>query len=101
MNIGARIKKLRNKAGMTQDQLAGRLGISGQAISKWETGVTMPDISLLPELAGELGVSIDELFDLTVEQKMHRIEMRIEREDIFSPELFSEYDEYLKGQLEN
>lgn len=101
MNIGAKIKQLRSKAGLTQEQLAERLGISGQAVSKWETSVTMPDICLLPALAGELGVSIDELFDLTVEQKMHRIEKKIDCEGEISQKLFLEYEEFLKGQLDD
>ena len=101
MNIGSKIKRLRSKAGLTQDQLASRLGISGQSVSKWETSVTMPDICLLPSLAGELGVSIDELFDLTVEQKMHRIEKKIDCEGEISPMLFSEYEEFLKNQLDD
>lgn len=40
MDVGNKIKQLRFKAGMTQEQLAGRLGISAQSVSKWETGVS-------------------------------------------------------------
>ena len=76
MEIGTKIKQLRFKAGLTQDQLATKLGISAQSVSKWETLITMPDISLLPMIAGELGVSIDELFDLTAEQKKEVDEIR-------------------------
>lgn len=101
MNIGARIKQLRCKVGLTQDQLAERLGISGQAVSKWETAITMPDISLLPMLAEEFGVSIDELFDLTVEQKMNRIEKCMDCEGEMSFTLFSEYEEFLKNHLDD
>ena len=75
------------------------LGISAQSVSKWETGVTMPDITMLPLLAGELGVSIDELFDLTVPQKLHRIEQRILAEEELPPDIFREYEEFLKAQL--
>lgn len=100
MEIGAKIKQLRIKAGLTQEQLAGKLGISAQSVSKWETAVTMPDIALLPLLAGELGVSIDELFDLTVEQKLHRIERGLDVQSEFSPEVFKEYEEFLLHQLD-
>ena len=100
MNIGSKIKRLRSKAGLTQDQLASRLGISGQSVSKWETSVTMPDICLLPSLAGELGVSIDELFDLTVEQKLHRIARGIDVLTEFSPETFAQHEEFLLQQLD-
>lgn len=99
MEIGAKIKQLRFKAGLTQEQLASRLGISAQSISKWETFVTMPDISLLPLLSEEFGVTIDELFDLTAEQKLSRIEKRIELEEEFSPQVFEEYETFLQEQL--
>lgn len=100
MDICNKIKQLRLHAGLTQDQLAGKLGISPQAVSKWENGIALPDITLLPALAGELGVSIDELFDLTVEQKLHRIERRMDIEEEFSPAAFSEYEIFLKNQLD-
>ena len=100
MEIGAKIKQLRNKAGMTQEQLATALGISAQSVSKWENAVTMPDVALLPLLAGELGVSIDELFDLTVEQKLHRIERGIDVLVEFPPETFKEHELFLLHQLD-
>ena len=56
MDIGNKIKQLRYKAGLTQEQLASKLGISSQSVSKWETSVSMPDITLLPLLAEEFGV---------------------------------------------
>ncbi len=99
MEIGNKIKQLRYKSGLTQEQLALRLGISAQSVSKWETAVSMPDITLLPLLAGEFGVSIDELFDLTAEQKLHRIEKRIEAEEELAPDIFREYEEILKNEL--
>ena len=95
MEIGNKIKQLRFKAGYTQEQLAAKLGISAQSVSKWENAVTMPDISILPILSEELGVTIDELFDLTVDQKLRRIEKRIDLEEEFSSDIFSEYEEYL------
>ena len=78
MDIGNKIKLLRQKIGATQEQLGEKIGVSAQSISKWETGVTMPDITLLPILSSELGVTIDELFDLTTEQKLQRIENRLD-----------------------
>lgn len=100
MEIGNKIKQLRFKSGLTQEQLATTLGISAQSVSKWETGVTMPDITLLPALAGELGVSIDELFDLTTDQKLHRIETRLDIEEEFSSDIFREYETFLENQLD-
>ena len=99
MDIGNKIKQLRHKSGLTQEQLASRLGVSAQSVSKWETDVTMPDITLLPIIAGEFGVSIDELFDLTVEQKLYRIEKRMDTEYELSEDVFKEYEEFLLIQL--
>lgn len=67
--IGKNICSLRKGMGMTQDELAGRLNISYQAISKWENGSTMPDISLLPELAFVFGTSIDSILGYAAEKK--------------------------------
>jgi len=60
--LGENIKQLRGELALTQEQLAGRLGCTAQAISKWENGTTAPDIVMLPLLAQALGVSIDTLF---------------------------------------
>jgi len=100
MDIGYKIKQLRYRASLTQEQLAERLGLSAQAISKWENSVTMPDISLLPALAKTFGVSIDELFDLTTEQKYRRIENRMDFQDELEPDLFREYEDFLKEQIQ-
>jgi len=62
MNIGDNIRLLRLGSGFSQEELGVRLGVSRQAVSKWEIGMTAPDISLLPQLAEALGVSIDALF---------------------------------------
>ena len=56
-DIGERIKTLRRERGMTQERLAARLGVSGQAVSKWENRLTAPDISLLSVIAGNLVAS--------------------------------------------
>ena len=58
MKIGDNIKYLRTAAGLTQEQLANSLGVSFQAISKWETNSNMPDIQLLPQIAQLFGISI-------------------------------------------
>ena len=100
MDIGNKIKLLRQKIGATQEQLGEKIGVSAQSISKWETGVTMPDITLLPILSSELGVTIDELFDLTTDQKLQRIENRLDIEENLSDDVFLEYENILKIQLE-
>ena len=59
--IGKFIKKIRIKNNLTQKDLAEKYGVTYQAVSKWENDQTCPDISLLPELARILGVTVDEL----------------------------------------
>lgn len=59
--IGARISRLRKEKDITQMELSEKLGISYQAVSNWERGISMPDISKLPELARVFSVSIDEI----------------------------------------
>lgn len=62
MSMNQKILELRRKAGLTQEQLAQKLNISFQAVSKWENAQACPDIGLLPQIADLFGVSIDELF---------------------------------------
>ena len=62
MHIGANIRALRLQRELTQEQVAARLGVTYQAVSKWENNTNTPDISLLPEIAELFGVSIDALF---------------------------------------
>lgn len=61
MTLGKRIAALRKEKELKQDDLAGMLDVSPQAVSKWENDQTCPDISLLPKLAQILGVTVDEL----------------------------------------
>lgn len=59
--LGSRIAELRRKKNMTQEELAAELGVTAQAVSKWENDLSCPDITLLPQLARLFGVTIDEL----------------------------------------
>ena len=63
MTIGKRIAHLRKEKGLTQEELAQHMGISPQAVSKWENDQTCPDISALPKLARLFGVTVDELLE--------------------------------------
>ena len=67
--IGANIARLRKEKNMTQDQLANLMGISFQAVSKWENGLSSPDVSSFPMLADVFGVTIDELFGREAAQR--------------------------------
>lgn len=74
MNIGNQIKSLRARRGITQETLAQHLGVTAQAVSKWECCASTPDISLLPDISAYFGVSIDELFALSDDMRMDRIQ---------------------------
>jgi len=63
-SMGSVIRRLRMEREWTQEELAARLNVSGQAVSKWETGQSLPDISQVPQLARTLGVTTDELFGM-------------------------------------
>lgn len=62
IQLGIRIKELRLKEGRTQEALALALGITAQAVSRWEKAICYPDMEMIPSLANYFGVSIDELF---------------------------------------
>mgnify|MGYP000241457149 FL=1 len=61
MHIGERIQKLRKDAGLSQEQLGERLGVSRQAVSKWETGESLPELDKIVQMAEIFGVTTDEL----------------------------------------
>ncbi len=63
LKIGNFIKELRKEKGVTQEELAEAMNTSRRTISRWETGVNMPDLDLIPEIAEYFGITINELFD--------------------------------------
>ena len=67
--LGINIKALRKRKHLTQEQFAERIGVSSQAVSKWETGVCYPDISLLPIIAQFFDITIDELLGFSIDTK--------------------------------
>lgn len=62
LDLGTKIRQLRRRDGRTQENLAEALGVTSQAVSRWESGGSYPDMILLPSIANYFGVSIDELF---------------------------------------
>jgi len=96
ISIGAKIKSLRLGASMTQEQLANRLGVSPQAVSKWESGTNMPDIQMLPDLSVIFGVTIDSLFDMTDDSKLERIDNMIYSTRFLEKDDFCNAEDYLK-----
>ena len=64
--LAQRIADARHEMGLTQTELASKLGISAQAVSKWERGVSCPDISILDELAEAVGLSLTDLLGVDI-----------------------------------
>ena len=62
MTFSEIIAAYRKDLGLTQEGLAGQLGVTNQAVSKWESGQSCPDIALLPKIADLFGITLDELF---------------------------------------
>ena len=100
MEIGSKIKILRTRKGITQETLAGELGVSSQAVSKWETHQTTPDIQLLPELAVYFGVTIDELFSLEDDKEYDRIQNMLWDERDIRPEEADRAERWLTGKIQ-
>ena len=71
MSIGKNIARFRKAKGWTQAELGEKIGVSNQAVSKWESGTSMPDVMLLPVLADAFECYIDELFSREVKTEIH------------------------------
>ena len=74
IKLGEKIKCLRKQKHLSQEVLANYLGISFQAVSKWESGVTMPDVTMIPAIASFFGVSTDELFDFNLYETERQVD---------------------------
>ncbi len=74
INIGKKIRELRKKKGITQETFASVLSVSPQAVSKWESGLTYPDMEMIPVIAGYFEVSLDILFDYDVREMKAKIQ---------------------------
>lgn len=73
--MGKRIAENRKRLGLTQDQLAEQLGVTAQAVSKWENDQSCPDIAMLPKLAEFFGISTDELLGRETHKVVHDAEV--------------------------
>ena len=93
IKVGAFLKDLRREKGITQEQLAEELGVSGRTISRWENGNNMPDISLLVEIAEYFDVNIPEI--IKGERKSE--DMKEEAKEV--AETMSDYAKTEKEQL--
>ena len=69
IGLGKKIAEARRKSGITQSALAVRVGVTAQAVSKWEQGRSCPDIAILDEIADALGISLFELLGMEKDAK--------------------------------
>ncbi len=90
MSFGKTIKKLRLEHEMTQEQLAEILSISPQAVSRWETDMAMPDISLIAPLCNLFNITSDELLEIDLVQKQKNIDAICKEADKYSQRGYSE-----------
>ena len=74
IKLGEKIKSLRKQKNISQEVFANYLGVSFQAVSKWENGNTMPDVTMIPAIASFFGVSTDELFDFNLFEVEKQVE---------------------------
>lgn len=102
MEIGNQIKALRLRRGVTQETLANHLGVTAQAVSKWERNAATPDIGMLPDLSAYFGVTIDELFALSDDTRMERIRNMLWDDRYYDPAEVDSTREFLlrKGRRE-
>ncbi len=98
LEIGEVIKKLRREKCMTQEKLAEIMGVSIPAVSKWESGTTYPDITILPNLARLFDVSIDKLMNFNADLNEEDLTKLIEKLEGFIRE--GNIDEYIKSSEE-
>ena len=100
LNMSETIRARRRQLGMTQEQLAQRIGVSAAAVSKWEMGTSYPDFTLLPALAAYFEVSMDTLFDYDVHEVKTKIEEILQEARLYFFEDTARYIETVKEALQ-
>lgn len=100
INIGNKIRELRKKKGITQEGLASVLSVSPQAVSKWESGLTYPDMEMIPVIAGYFEVSMDILFDYDVREMKSKIHKIMDDAGIYFFDDTPKYIEIIKTALQ-
>ena len=100
INIGNKIRELRKKKGITQEALASVLSVSPQAVSKWESGLTYPDVEMIPVIAGYFEISLDMLFDYDIREMKSKIKKIIDDAWEYFYEETHKYIEIMKAALQ-
>ena len=100
MTLGKKIRQLRRDQGMSQQALSDKLGVTAQAVSKWENETSYPDISMLPSLASVFGVQIDDLFEYSRDKQMEKISNMIELKANITNKEFADAESFLLREIE-
>lgn len=99
INLGNKIRELRKKKGITQEALASALSVTPQAVSKWESDLTYPDMSMIPVIAGYFEVSLDMLFDYDLREMKNKIQKIIKDAGVYFFRETARYIEKIKSAL--
>lgn len=91
LDLGTKIRELRRQNGRTQEALADALGVTSQAVSRWESGGSYPDMEIIPSIANYFGISIDELFGYCNDREI-KVKAIIEKIDAFEIKSRSDCD---------
>lgn len=98
--IGNKIKELRHSKGMSQKDIADALGITSQAVSKWENDNGLPEMTMLPEIAALFGIQIDDLFEYSTEKRYESICNKIEYGRTMTNAEFAQDEGFLIREIE-
>lgn len=103
LNLGTKIRELRRRDGRTQDNLAEALGVTAQAVSRWESGSSYPDMEIVPAIANYFHISIDELFgyqdkrEETIQNILHMTDKMLSQyTHIHQGSLSEDFEEYIR-----
>lgn len=98
--IGEKIKELRRSNGMSQKDFGDLLDVSSQAVSKWENNTSLPEMTMLPNIASIFGIQIDDLFEYSKEKRYESIASKIHVCKSFSNTEFANDESFLLGEIE-
>ena len=98
--IGNKIKELRRSKGMSQKDMADKLGVTSQAVSKWENDGSLPEMTMLPDIASLFGIQIDDLFEYSTEKRYESIEKKLQYGRVMTNMEFENEEAFLIREVE-